>query len=162
MNKDLTRRIIFFWGWSCFKFRNLGLARGIALEFYTSVAKGLKPKVKNIWGLILTFVEVAGEKLAGRPFYRVKTWHLAIKKCLLCQLIPSTIPHINSETNPPQPIILSMLFASISYNFLGQASVLLLYQYAPTLSRVKGPDLFLQSGPFQNFHKFFQELTWSQ
>ena len=73
MNKDLTRRIIFLWGWSCFKFRNLGLARGIALEFYTSVAKGLKPKVKNFWALILTFVEVAGEKLARRPFYRVKT-----------------------------------------------------------------------------------------
>ena len=26
----------------------------------------------------------------------------------------------------------------------------------------EGPDLFLQSGLFQNLHKFFQELTWSQ
>ena len=29
-----------------------------------------------------------------------------------------------------------------------------LCQYAAILSRGKGPDLFLQSGPFQNFHKF--------
>ena len=71
-----------------------------------------------------------------------------------------SIPNINSETNPPPT--LSMLFASIRDRFLAQASVLLLFQYAATLSRWKGSDLFLQSGPFKNFHKFFQELTWSQ
>ena len=26
----------------------------------------------------------------------------------------------------------------------------------------EGPDLFLQSEPFQNFQKFFQRMTWSQ
>ena len=55
-----------------------------------------------------------------------------------------------------------MLFASIWDSFLAQASELLLFQYAATLSRGEGPDLFLQTGPFQNFHKFFQELTWYQ
>ena len=38
------------------------------MKFYTSVAKGLKLKVKRFWGLILTFVEVTGEKLVRGPF----------------------------------------------------------------------------------------------
>ena len=64
------------------------------------------------------------------------------------------------EINPlPQ---LSMLFASIRGSLLAQASVLLLLQYAATLSRGERSDLFLQSGSFQNFNKFSQALTWSQ
>ena len=55
-----------------------------------------------------------------------------------------------------------MLFASIRESFLAQASVLLLCQYAATLSRGKGPDLLLENEPFQNFQKIFQELTSSQ
>ena len=55
----------------------------------------------------------------------------------------------------PSPPPLSMLFASIWDSFLAQASALLLCQYAATLSRGKGPDLFLESGPFQDFKKFF-------
>ena len=64
----MTRKTAFFEGWSWFKFNNLGLAQGIALKFYTSVAKGLKLKVRKFWGLIPTFVEVTGEKLVGGPF----------------------------------------------------------------------------------------------
>ena len=41
----------------------------MALKFYTSVAKRLKLKVRKSWGLILTFVEVTGEKLVGGPFW---------------------------------------------------------------------------------------------
>ena len=63
--KDLTRKIDFFEGWSWFKFNNLGLALGTNLKFYTSLSKGLKLKVRKFWGLILTFVEVTGEKLVG-------------------------------------------------------------------------------------------------
>ena len=37
------------------------------LKFYTSVAKGLELKVRKFWGLIPTFVEVAGEKLVEEP-----------------------------------------------------------------------------------------------
>ena len=62
---DLTRETTFFEGWSWFKFNNLGLALGASLKFYTSVAKGLKLKVRKFCGLIPTFVEVTGEKLAG-------------------------------------------------------------------------------------------------
>ena len=51
-----------------------------------------------------------------------------------------TIPHTNSETNPPPPW--SLLFASVWDSFLAQATVLLLYQYAATLSRGKGHDYF--------------------
>ena len=63
-----------------------------------------------------------------------------------------TIPHINPETNPPPPIVNVVCY----YLSLGTSFG------AATLSRGKEPDLFLQSGPLQNFQKFFQELTWSQ
>ena len=43
----------------------LGLVVGMALKSYASVAKGLKIKVRNCWGLIPMFVEVTGEKLVG-------------------------------------------------------------------------------------------------
>ena len=37
----------------------------MALKFYTSVAKGLKLKVRNFGGLIPVFSEVTGENLVG-------------------------------------------------------------------------------------------------
>ena len=46
-----------------FKFNNLGLVLGANLKFYTSVAKGLKLKVRTFWGLISMFAEVTGGKL---------------------------------------------------------------------------------------------------
>ena len=46
----------------------MGLALGMALKFYASVAKGLKLKVREFLGQILTFVEVTGEKLVGGAF----------------------------------------------------------------------------------------------
>ena len=47
--KDLTRKTAFFERWSWFKFRDLWLALGTILEFYTSVAKGLKLKVRKFF-----------------------------------------------------------------------------------------------------------------
>ena len=47
------------------KFNNLRLAVGANLKFYTSVAKGLKLKVRSFWGLSHTFEKVTGEKLVG-------------------------------------------------------------------------------------------------
>ena len=44
-----------------FKFNNLRQNLGMALKFYTSVAKGLKLKVR----MFFMFVEVTGEKLVG-------------------------------------------------------------------------------------------------
>ena len=44
-----------------FKFNNLRQNLGMALKFYTSVAKGLKIKVMKFF----MFVEVTGEKLVG-------------------------------------------------------------------------------------------------
>ena len=67
--KDLTKKTAFFQRWSCFKFNNLGLALGTNLRFYTSVAKGLKPKVRKFWGIISTSAEITGEKLVGGPFF---------------------------------------------------------------------------------------------
>ena len=40
----------------------------MTLKFYTIVAKGLKLKVRKVWGLIPTFVEVTWEKLVGDLF----------------------------------------------------------------------------------------------
>ena len=66
--KDLTRKIIFSERKSWFKLSNLRLALDMALKFYTSLAIGLKLKVKTFWRLIPTFVEVTGERLEGGLF----------------------------------------------------------------------------------------------
>ena len=73
MNKDLTRKTAFFEGWSWFKFNNLGLVLGPKLKIYTSLAKGLKLKVRKFWGLIHTFVEVTVEELVGGIFAPLPT-----------------------------------------------------------------------------------------
>ena len=44
----------------------MGLALGIALNPYASLAKELKLKVRKRGGLIRTFVEIAGEILLGK------------------------------------------------------------------------------------------------
>ena len=59
--EGFDRKTTFFDRWSWFKFHNLGLALGMTLKFYTSMAKGLKVNVRTFWGLILTFVEVTGK-----------------------------------------------------------------------------------------------------
>ena len=41
----------------------MGLALGMTLKIYTSVAGSLKLKFRKFWGLNPTFVEVTGEKL---------------------------------------------------------------------------------------------------
>ena len=56
----ITRKTAFFEGWSWLKFNNFGKALGTNLKFYTSVAKGLKLKVRKFWGPNPTFVEVTG------------------------------------------------------------------------------------------------------
>ena len=55
----------FFVGWSWFNFNSLGLALHLTLKVYSSVAKGLKLKVRKFWWLIPTFVEVIGERRVG-------------------------------------------------------------------------------------------------
>ena len=59
----------FFEVWSWFKFNNLGLVLGTNLKFWTSVAKGLKLKVRKFWGPNPTFAEVTGEKLEPKTFW---------------------------------------------------------------------------------------------
>ena len=61
----MTKIIAFFERWSSFKFNDFGLALGMDLRFYTSVAKGLKVKSRKVLGLTPTFVEVTAEKLVG-------------------------------------------------------------------------------------------------
>ena len=52
---------------SCFKFNNLGLAVGANLKFYSSVAKGLKLKVRKIFGVIPMFIEVTAAPALLHP-----------------------------------------------------------------------------------------------
>ena len=61
------KNLFLFKGCSWFKFNNLGLALSMSFKFYTSVAKGLKLKVRKFWGLIHTFVEVTRGKLVEGP-----------------------------------------------------------------------------------------------
>ena len=58
----------FFEGYSWFKAKNLGLALGMTLTFYTSHEKVLKLKVRKFYMLISTFEEVAVEKLVEGLF----------------------------------------------------------------------------------------------
>ena len=66
--RDLIRKTTFLERRSRLNFDNLGLALGMALKLYDSVAKRLKLKVRKFLGLILTFVEVTGDQLVGDPF----------------------------------------------------------------------------------------------
>ena len=75
---------------------------------------------------------------------------------ILCKL--PTILHINSETNPPSLLI--NVVCKYQGQFLAQASESLHCQYAATLSKGEGTDLFLHSQLLENSQKFFQEATW--
>ena len=86
--KYLARKTTFFEGWFWFKFYNLGLTLGMTLKFYTSVAKGLKLKVRKFCGLSPTFVEVTGEKLLGRAFLPTPDPGLTSCVRLICVLVP--------------------------------------------------------------------------
>ena len=100
----MTRKTVFE-RWSQFKFNNLGLVLGTSLKFYTSVAKRLKLKVRKFLGLILTFVEVTGEKLVGRggilpdnkSLNGVSNSLTAMSDCLLQVDVASIKPMIQSE-----------------------------------------------------------------
>ena len=70
----------------------MGLALGTNLKLYTSVAKGLKLKVRKFGSLIPTFVEVTGKKLVGGPFCppilnRVNIKHLVLSRIISCFII---------------------------------------------------------------------------
>ena len=63
------QRNYFFEKLCWFKFNNLELTLGAAVKFYTSVIKGLKPKVRKFWGVSPMFIEVTGGKLVGEHFW---------------------------------------------------------------------------------------------
>ena len=88
----MTRKTGFFEGWSWFKFNNLGLALGTNLKLYTSVAKGLKLKVRKFGSLIPTFVEVTGKKTGRGTFLppilnRVNIKDLVLSRIISCFII---------------------------------------------------------------------------
>ena len=63
----------------------MGLALGTNFKFCTSVAKGLKLKLRKFWGPNPTFEEVTGEKLVGGrglyfPVFRLNTGKIGTRK----------------------------------------------------------------------------------
>ena len=114
--------------------------------------------------IILTFQFFSGLKLSrSSPVNHKTLWHIPniknsgfnLKKMpgfsnffLIFHLFFKTISRINSETNPTSPIINGVCKYLRQFLCTSWALVLLFCQYAVTLSRGKGPDLFLQSGLF--------------
>ena len=62
-----------FWGMVLVHVNNFWLVLGMAFKIYSG-SKGLKLHVKNLGGLIPTFGEVTGEKLALQPFCLPPSW----------------------------------------------------------------------------------------
>ena len=61
--KGFDQKNNFFVACFWFKFNNLVLVLGMALEFCKSVEKEFKLKLRKFLGPISTFVEITGEKL---------------------------------------------------------------------------------------------------
>ena len=111
----MTKKTAFFEGCSWFKFNNLGLALRTNLKFYASLSKGLKLKVKKFWELILTFVEVTGEKLVRGTFLPSRPSWIGLRKnqaalinrekckkvlnhgCTIWQRTSQNLPNINIQ-----------------------------------------------------------------
>ena len=72
----MTRKTYLFERCSSLKLNNLGLALGMSLKFYTSVAKCLILKLRKFWGLIPMFVEVTSIFVTWmcQKFEFVSTW----------------------------------------------------------------------------------------
>ena len=70
-------------------------------------------------------------------------WHYLAVKSL------STIRHINSETNPPSPII-NVVFKYLR-QFLGTSFSVATRLLCGNIWQGEGPELFLQGGSFHDF-----------
>ena len=68
--EGFDQKIRFSEWWYRFSFNNLGLAVIMVFKLCASVEKMLKLQLGKLWGLLLTFGELAGEKLAGSFFDR--------------------------------------------------------------------------------------------
>ena len=84
--------------------------------------------------------------------------HNASKYCPFCftfgtadsarsQLFPLLVRYLIHSETKPNNLIINVVFKYLR-QFLAQASLLLQFQYAATLSRRKGPDLYMQSRTF--------------
>ena len=95
--KDLTRKTTFLrvCPGSSSIIWNRGLTLVMVLKFYTSVAKWLKIKVRKVWRLTSTNVEVTGGKLVGVFFCypilnKVKVFQ-SYQLFLLCREAPDVL-----------------------------------------------------------------------
>ena len=83
----------------------MGLALGMVLKFYNSVAKELKRKARKFFGLVPTFVEVTGEKLVKEGFLtpilnKINDMTVTFfSKVYHCKVIKSLIVGMKHEKN---------------------------------------------------------------
>ena len=97
----------------------LGLSLGIALKFHTTVARGLKLKVRNCWGLIPTFVDALGEKWQGVFAPHPPSWlGLIIHDCCF---FSNAFIHLTNFFLTPK------VFSTIIQNWRSKESKLFLY-----------------------------------
>ena len=91
----------YFWS----MFNNLGLALGMALMFYTSVEKRLKPYVKYFLGLISTTIEARVKKLVGRPFWVYLLWIELGSSTVVSESVDSEIYWSSARSAPKKLFI---------------------------------------------------------
>ena len=125
--KDLTRKTAFFEGRSWFKFNNLELALGKNLKLYTTVAIGLKLKVRKFLGLIPVYVEVTGEKLVWGAVFAPPPPPILNRVKIMLNKILWIFTDFYSKLEPPQ----------VKHNLKSSITCSLLYkvphQFANTL-----------------------------
>ena len=72
----------------------MGLPLGMPLKSYTSLRKGLKLKVRKIWGLVPIFVEVTDKKNCRGPFCPPSWIGLTLKQML--QRLPVSLAQVKA------------------------------------------------------------------
>ena len=131
----MIRKNAFFEGWSWFRFNNLGLALGKNLKFYTSVAKGLKLKVRKFWGTNFYVCRSYRGKLLGEGAF--------------CRPPTPTLNRVNGSSCPNKVLKICQKSAL----FLAQSSHCLLY-FTVTEALLKKHVYILPVSEIHSLHVF--------
>ena len=95
-----------FEGWLWFNVNNLGLALGMALTFYSSVAKRLKLKVKKCWGKLEEWLFALSPLIPSLIALKI-IWQIPVHYLIACSVELTCIVTI---------IILENTFGNIKIN----------------------------------------------
>ena len=117
------------------------------MKFFASVAKRLKLKVRKFWGLIPTFVEVAGEKLVRVPF--------CLPPPLIMNRVKDTLMVSDNFKNKQKCgwsnvfwyVIVCILLKSIYYTKLWDETQILKKFHSDKTNNTKNVHFFLSRAP---------------